>query len=206
MTEGPVMYDPSFIDLKSLMVSSCEWDEAFEGKSLVFSSWIKLAFLCTDFMLQSTPFKAEGLEPQAWCFLPSGCSVKLFYSKKNQKWNNAEHWHLSHYIIYAICKVGIFGNRSVMGLLKFFTKLEICIMSLPWSWVLCKQLVYNKWVKLIKYVDTCVHESCMFIGVKESEFYYINMGMHHALYDDGDKVPDSGVIYFMLKMIQVIND
>lgn len=35
-------------------------------------------------MLQGTPFKAEGLEPQAWCFLPSGCSVKLFYSKKNK--------------------------------------------------------------------------------------------------------------------------
>lgn len=104
MTEGPAMYDPSFVDLKSLMVSSCEWDEAFEGKSLVFSSWIKLAFLCTDFMLQGTPFKAEGLEPQAWCFLPSGCSVKLFYSKKKKtKWNNPEHWHLSHYIIYAIC-------------------------------------------------------------------------------------------------------
>lgn len=51
----------------------------------------------------------------------SGCLVKLFYSKKKRiKWNNLEYWYLSYYIIYVICKVGIFGNRNVMGFLKYF--------------------------------------------------------------------------------------
>lgn len=51
-----------------------------------------------------------------------------------------------------------------------------------------------------------VYESCVFIGVNEYEFHYINMGIHHALYDDIDQVPLRCHIYFMLKMIQVIND
>lgn len=51
-----------------------------------------------------------------------------------------------------------------------------------------------------------MYESWVFIGVNEYEFHYINMGIHHAFYDDIDQVPLRCHIYFMLKMIQVIND
>lgn len=50
MIEGLVMYDFFFVDFKFLMVLLCEWDEVFEGKFFVFSLWIKLVFLCIDFM------------------------------------------------------------------------------------------------------------------------------------------------------------
>lgn len=31
-----------------------------------------------------------------------------------------------------------------------------------------------------------VYELCVFIGVNEYEFYYINMGIYYVLYDDID--------------------